>query len=203
MKKQRKQFSRPLKPYDKERIGKEKKILERYGLRRKREIWKAEAILREFRQRARDLASKKDKEQEKLLLEKLYKLGLIPKNASLDDVLSLELDKLLDRRLQMIVFRKGLSSTIKQSRQFIVHGHIAINGRRARWPSQFLTTEQEKLVDFYQTSDVGKMIKKAKIEEVKKEMKKVKPDEGKKTDETEKRTEETTTPKETSPEGKA
>lgn len=77
-----------------------------YGLRRKREIWKAESILREYRRRARELAAKKDKEGEKVLLEKLNRLGLLEKNAELDDVLSLSLEKILDRRLQTIVFKK-------------------------------------------------------------------------------------------------
>ena len=183
MKKQRKKFSRPLKPYDKGRIENEHKISQKYGLRRKREIWKAEAILREFRERARNLAARRNKEEEHLLLDKLHKFGLIPKNSNLDDVLSLTLDKLLDRRLQTIVHSKGLAHTPKQARQFIVHGHIAINGRRTRWPSQLVMTDQESEVNFYSTSNVGEMIRKAKAEEVKKEKEKVKPDEGKKTDE--------------------
>lgn len=152
MKRQRKKYERPLKPWDKERIEREKKLLKEYGLRRKREIWRAESIIRNFRRQARNLAAKKDKEQEKILLEKLYKLGLINKDANLDDVLALTIEKVLDRRLQTLVYKKGLTNTPKQARQFIVHGHIAINGRKARWPSTLITRENEDKISLYNRS---------------------------------------------------
>ncbi|MFQ6021004.1 MAG: 30S ribosomal protein S4 [Candidatus Aenigmatarchaeota archaeon] len=152
MKRQRKKYERPLKPWDKERIEREKKLLKEYGLRRKREIWRAESIIRNFRRQARNLAAKKDKEQEKILLEKLYKLGLINKDANLDDVLALTIEKILDRRLQTLVYKKGLTNTPKQARQFIVHGHIAINGRKARWPSTLITRENEDKISLYNRS---------------------------------------------------
>jgi len=42
---------------------------------------------------------------------------------------------LLERRLDNIVYRAGLASTIWQARQFVGHGHIDINGRRLDLPS--------------------------------------------------------------------
>jgi len=151
MRKLKKQIKRPKRPWDKERIENEKKILKKYGLRRKREIWKAESILREYRRRARELAAKKDKEGEKILIEKLNRLGLLEKNAGLDDVLSLTLENILDRRLQTIVFKKGLANTPKQARQFIVHGHIAVEGKRDIFPSHLIEKDIEDKIDYYGT----------------------------------------------------
>lgn len=154
MKKQRKQYSRPRKPWDKERIEKEKKILRDFGLRRKREIWRAEEILRDFRRRARELAASKDEEDKKILLNKINQLGLISKDAGLDDILGLSIENILDRRLQTIVFKKGLVNTLKQARQFIVHGHIAVDGSRTRWPSQLIAINEENKINFYGKSKV-------------------------------------------------
>jgi len=157
MKRQKKKFERPKRPWDKARIEEEKKLMQNYGLRRKREIWRAESILRNYRRLARDLAAKRDKEKEKILLEKLFRMGLISKDASLDDVLALTVENILDRRLQTLVFKKGLAQTIKQARQFIVHGHIAFDGRRARWPSMLVPLGGEDKISFYEKSKIKKV----------------------------------------------
>jgi len=152
---QKKKYERPLKPWDKTRIETEKKLSKEYGLRRKKEIWRAESILRNYRRLARTLAAKKDKEMEKTLLDKLFRMGLIEKNASLDDVLVLTVEKILDRRLQTLVLKKGLANTSKQARQFIVHGHIALDGRRVKWPSTLIKKGEEKKISFYGKSKLG------------------------------------------------
>lgn len=143
MRRQRKKYKRPIKPWDKERIEKEKEILKKFGLRRKREIWRAEALLRKFRRLARSLIGKKDEKREKILIEKLIRLGILKKGCDLNDVLSLTIEDILKRRLQTIVFEKGLANTIKQARQFIVHGHIKINGRKVVYPSYLVKKEEE------------------------------------------------------------
>jgi small subunit ribosomal protein S4 len=154
MKKQRKKYERPLKPYDKGRIESEKKLLLNYGLRRKKEIWRAESITRNFRRQARDLAAKKDKDQEKILLNKLVKLGLLEKSATLDDVLTLTVENILERRLQTLVYKRGLANTLRQSRQRIVHGHVALNKRRVTWPSTLVEKENEEKISFYVKSKI-------------------------------------------------
>ena len=77
MKRTKKSYSRPFRPWDKTRIEEEKKLLRDYGLRRKREIWRAEAILRKYRRLARNLAAKTNEEMEKILMQKLSTLKLI------------------------------------------------------------------------------------------------------------------------------
>jgi len=143
MKRSRKKYETPRRPWDKERIEREKELMKKYGLRRKREIWRAEAILRKYRRMARDLIAKKDKEREKVLIQKLERMGILNGNATLDDVLSLTVEDILERRLQTQVFKKGLANTIKQARQLIVHGHIFINGRKIVYPSYLVSKEEE------------------------------------------------------------
>ena len=143
MKRQRKKYERPRRPWDKERILKEKELLKNFGLRRKREIWVAEALLRKYRRMARKLAAKKDKEKENVLIKKLVKMGLLQSGANLDDVLSLTVENALERRLQTIVFRKGLATTPKQARQFIVHGKVILDERKVVYPSYLIVKEEE------------------------------------------------------------
>ena len=140
-KRQERKYSRPQKPYDKERLDRERKLKQDYGLRRKKEIWKAEAVLRNFRRRARNLQAHNDENKEKELIEKLNKLGI--KCQTLDDILETNINSLLSRRLQTIVHKKGLANSVKYARQLIVHGHVLVNKRRIRWPSYIIKQEEE------------------------------------------------------------
>lgn len=152
MKRQKKKFEKPLRPWDRGRIEAEKKLKKDYGLRRKKEIWRAESILRNYRRLARNLAAKKDKDKEKILLDKLVKIGLINPNASLDNVLALNVETILERRLQTLVFRRGLAHSINQSRQFITHGHIALDKKRVKWPSLIVPLSEDGKISFYEKS---------------------------------------------------
>jgi small subunit ribosomal protein S4 len=151
-KKTRKQYKRPLKIWDKESIANEKNLIQSYGLRNKREIWKAETLLRKKRKTARSLLALELEERvmrEKDLLGSLARIGILDEKATLDDVLTLSIESFLERRLQTLVWRKGLANTASQARQFIVHGHIAIGGRRVTAPSQIVTAEEEKKLGYY------------------------------------------------------
>jgi small subunit ribosomal protein S4 len=139
----RKKYKRPKRPYDSVRIKEEKEILRKYGLRRKKEIWRAENIIRAFRQRARELIATKDKEKEKILIDKLIRMGILPEKSTLDDVLALNLDHILNRRLQTVIFKKGLATTPKEARQMIVHRRITVSGRVAKYPSYLVAREEE------------------------------------------------------------
>lgn len=143
MKRQRKKYERPRRPWDKDRFSREDEIMKTFGLRRKKEIWRAEALLRKYRRIARELAAKKDKDKEKMIIKKLEIFGLLKENASLDGILSLTLENALERRLQTIVLRKGLATTSKQARQLIVHGKITLNNRKNIYPSYLVKKEEE------------------------------------------------------------
>jgi len=150
MKKQRRKYEKPKKPWDKERIDREKEVIKTFGLRRKREIWKSEALLRKYRRLARELAAKRDKEKEKVLIDKLVKMGLLAKKSGLDDVLGLTVENILERRIQTVVFRKGLANTPKQARQFIVHGKVKIADRKIFYPSYLVPVEEENKIEVKQ-----------------------------------------------------
>lgn len=152
MLRQKRSHQLPLKPWSKERLESEKKLKQDFGLNRKREIWRAEAILRSWQVRARDLRALKNQEKEKILLDKLVKLGLLRQGAGLEDVLQLKVENLLERRLQTIAVRKGFARTLKQSRQFIVHGHLTVDGRKAKWPSTILASSDEAKLAFHPRS---------------------------------------------------
>ncbi len=154
MRKIKRFYQTPLRPWNKEKIEENKKIKNDYGLRRKKEILRAESILREFRRLARELAANKDEQKEAALISKIRKLGLADEDASLDDVLALSVQSILDRRLQTIIHKKGIAKTPKQARQYIVHGHIALNGMRTRWPSTLINVEDEDKISFYPRSKV-------------------------------------------------
>ena len=143
MRRFRKKYKRPKRPWDKERLAREREIMKKYGLRRKHELWRMEEVLRKYRRLARRIAAIKDKEKEKILIQKLVKMGVLNPGATLDDVLSLTVEDILERRLQTIVFKKGFANTIKQARQLIVHGHVYVNGVRTVHPSYLVPKDEE------------------------------------------------------------
>jgi small subunit ribosomal protein S4 len=162
MKRFRKKYKKPRRPWDKALLEEERKIMIEFGLRRKKELWRAREELRKYRRMARDLNARRDKEKEKVLIQKLYRLGLLPSpSATLDDVLSLTVKDLLNRRLQTIVYKKGLANTIKQARQFIVHGHVRINGRRIVYPSYLVSRDEEDKI----TCDIKPNMPKTTVQE--------------------------------------
>lgn len=152
MRRHRRKYEKPKKRWDKERIKEEKEIMKKYGLRRKKEIWKAQSILRNFRRRARELLASPDEKAKQELLNRLYRLGLVEKHATLEDVLKLNVEDILERRLQTFVYRKGLAKTLKHARQLIVHGHIAVNGKRFPFPSALVRREWEDNIGYYHKS---------------------------------------------------
>jgi len=136
-KKQRKKYKTPSHPWQRDRLIEELKLVGDYGLRNKRELWKLKTMLSHYRSRARKLLAippEVRKKEEEVLINKLYKLGILDENASLDDVLNLTVEDFLKRRLQTVVFEKGIASTIHQARQMITHRHITVNGRIVQSP---------------------------------------------------------------------
>jgi small subunit ribosomal protein S4 len=153
MKRQRKTFARPTKRWDKARIDEEAKLLRDYGLKNKRELWKAKGVISKFRARARKLFGEETGREE--LFGKLLKLGISKKEATLDDVLGLTVEAILERRLQTLVLRKGLGQTPIQARQLITHRHIMLGGRVVDVPGYIVTVEEEKTIKYSSSSPVN------------------------------------------------
>ena len=151
-----KHYDTPSHPWQKVRIEEESGLIHQYGLKNKREIWRANTKVREMRRQARKLTANSSDEQaqkeKNLLLAKLNRLGMLEQNSGLEDVLTMTPESVLDRRLQTQVYLQGLSSTVKQARQLIVHGHISIDGAVARIPGMIVTKLQEKNISYSSTS---------------------------------------------------
>jgi len=140
IKRKRKLFSRPKKLFDSVRIGEENILVKRYGLKNKREIWKAKSTVSKFRRRAKQLIGADDSEQ-RVFFEKLNKMGIDVIDIS--DVLALTEENLLDRRLETVLFKKGLANTPKQARQLIVHKNVLVDGKVVNTPSFIVTKDLE------------------------------------------------------------
>ncbi len=133
-------FSRPHKLYDKIRIGDENKLVEQYGLKSKREIWKAEAKIKYFRNRAKFLINSDTEEQNKFFA-KLTDIGLSVNNIA--DVLALNKEDLLKRRLTTVVWKRGLANSAKHARQLVVHKKISVDGRVVNVPGYIVLIDSE------------------------------------------------------------
>jgi small subunit ribosomal protein S4 len=156
--KQRKKFETPRFPWRTGVLETELKLLGQYGLRNKREIWRHKTLLSKYRGIARSLLGmsvEERREPEKQLLGRLDRLGILPETAVLDDVLVLSLEDILERRLQTLVFQKGLAKSVHQARQLITHGHVAIAGTRVSSPSYLVLKEEEAKITYALTSPLS------------------------------------------------
>lgn len=143
MKRKHKTYSRPKRPFDKARIEEEAGIREEFGLKNKREIWKAEAKIKSMREKAKKLISAKPEEQQ-ALFNKLNKIGMNVN--SISSILSLDKRDYMKRRLQTIIVEKKLASTPKQARQFITHKKILVDGKAVNSPSYVVPVELENKI---------------------------------------------------------
>ena len=147
-----KHYNTPSHPWQKNRIEQEKTLIHQYGLKNKREIWKANTKVRSMRRQARKLTANANDEQaqkeKSLLLTKLNRLGMLEEGSGLEDILRMEPESVLDRRLQTQVYLQGLASTVKQARQLIIHGHISVDGAVNRVPGMIVTKLQEKEIRY-------------------------------------------------------
>lgn len=145
VKKLRKKYNTPRRKWQESRIDEEKQVMTDFGLKNKQELWQAESFIRDMRRVARELIAG-DKREEGELVDKLGKLGLIGDNGSLEDVLALDVEDVLKRRLQTLVYRQGHARTLKEARQMIAHGHILIGDEKVDVPSYLVEQDEEKLI---------------------------------------------------------
>lgn len=153
MKRKHKNYSRPKRPFDKARIDEEVVIKKEFGLKNKKEIWKADAKIRLMRGKAKKLITASAEEQEALYV-RLQKIGI--KVESIADILGLDKTDYLNRRLQTIVAKKGIATTVKTARQMITHKRIKVDGRTIDIPSYIVPIELEDKIT------LKKIIKKEK-----------------------------------------
>jgi small subunit ribosomal protein S4 len=147
--KAKKTFRRPRMIWTTDQLNAELYIMGSYGLRNKRELWKAETEVARIRNQARALlalSAELRAEKEKRLLNFLNRLGLAREGATLDDILNLKVEDLLERRLQTVVMKKIGTNSPYQARQIVSHGHVSIGNRKVNIPGYVVKTEEENLI---------------------------------------------------------
>ncbi len=159
-------YERPKDIWNAQRISTDNALIEKYGLKNMSELWKAQFEVSRIRRNVRTLLSgvpHADTLQQDIM-SRLERLGIIQSGATLDSLLDLNENALLERRLETVVFKKGLARTPKQARQIIVHGFIAIDGKRVNKPGYLVNAEQEPHIGYYKPIDIS--VKEEKAEPV-------------------------------------
>jgi small subunit ribosomal protein S4 len=158
----RRTYETPKHPWEAARMDEERKLLARHGLKNKRELWKAQSILRGLRRQARDLQArlraKEPQAQRETdgLVGRLTRLGLLPPGGgTLDDILALSTENVLSRRLEYVVHSRRLAPTMLGARKLIVHGHITIGDHKVTRPGYLVRAEEEGRIAYAPSSPLN------------------------------------------------
>lgn len=145
--KPKKTYHRPRRIWTIDQLNAELYILGTYGLRNKRELWKAQSEIARIRNQARALLAiptEVRRDNELRLLSFLNRLGLVNESATLDDVLNLKIEDILERRLQTIVMRKIMSKSAIEARQIVSHRHVSVGSRTVNLPGYIVRKDEEQ-----------------------------------------------------------
>lgn len=155
-KRNRRKYDKPKEMWNLERIKSSNALIEHYGLKNMKELWKAQTEIGRIRRNARLLLSggAGSENIKDTMFKRLERIGLAKPGASLDDLLDLKENHLLERRLQTVVFRKGMAKTVKQARQLTVHGFISVNGKKVSKPGYIVDIKDEAGITYYKPIDV-------------------------------------------------
>jgi small subunit ribosomal protein S4 len=158
-KRQRKSYETPRHPWRRDQLDVELRLMGDYGLRNKRELWRYKTMLSRVRGIARSLLGTSEAERSRIereYLSKLSRVGILSESASIDEVLDLDIRDLLERRLQTVVFRRGLAKTLHQARQMVSHGHISVAGRIVSVPGYIVNRDEESKIKYFANSPIAK-----------------------------------------------
>ncbi|MEM4272107.1 MAG: 30S ribosomal protein S4 [Candidatus Bilamarchaeaceae archaeon] len=167
-------YERPKRLWETSRLAEESALKKEYCLKNMRELWIMNQELKKVRREARRLQSASEEERSKRLpelMEKLNRLGILGKGTKLEDILSLSIRDILERRLQTRVCKRGIAKSMAQARQLITHGFIAINGRKVSSPSYLVKAHEEDKISLYKNIDLSVSERAAGVEREKAEKK--------------------------------
>ena len=151
----------PTHPWKQARIDEEHALKEKYGLKKvggMKEIWREKSSLRRHRNQAMKLIGRVDTSEghfarEKIdLVNSLCRQGLLVEGASIDDVLQINVEHMLSRRLQSVVYYRGLAPSMRAARNMIVHGHISIGEQKMTVPGYHIRKHEEENLNYSSNS---------------------------------------------------
>merc|ERR1711977_498287 len=151
----------PRRPYEKERLDAELKIIGQFGLRNKKEIWRVRLALAKIRSTARTLLTKDEKDPQRIfegqaLMRRMIRYGILEEDKQrLDYVLSLSIENFMERRLQTLVFKRGLAKSIHHARVLIRQRHIRVGRQIVNVPSFMVRVESQPHIEFAVNSPFG------------------------------------------------
>ena len=155
-KRNRSKFEKPKERWSLERIKADNSLVTEFGLKNMSELWKVQTEVSRIRRNARELLSGSGSEDVKeSMIGRLQRLGIVSTSATLDNLLDLKENDILNRRLQTVVYRRGMARSMKQARQLTVHGFISINGRKVNRPGYMVDIESEKALGYYKGIDIA------------------------------------------------
>merc|ERR1712060_767293 len=134
-------FRKPKRPFEKERLDGEMKIVGEYGLKNKREVWRVNYALAKIRSAARTLLTLDEKSEKRMfqgdaLLRRMVRMGLLLESEKkLDYVLGLTNAKIMERRLQTKVFKLGLAKSVHHARCLFRQRNIRVGKQICDIPS--------------------------------------------------------------------
>ena len=156
-----KTFKKPRRPFEKERLDAELKLVGEFGLRNKRELWRVQMALSKIRNAARELLTLDMKDPKRIfegtaLMRRMQRYGLLSEDQDkLDFVLALTPTEFLERRLQTKVFKLALAKSIHHARVLIKQRHIRVGKQIVNVPSFMVKLDSQKHIDFTLTSPFG------------------------------------------------
>lgn len=156
-----KTYVTPRRPFEKERLDQELKLIGEFGLKNKREVWRVKYTLAKIRKAARELLTLDEKDPKRLfegnaLLRRLVRIGVLDESRmKLDYVLGLRIEDFMERRLQTQVFKHGLAKSIHHARVLIRQRHIRVRKQVVNIPSFIVRLDSEKHIDFSVKSPFG------------------------------------------------
>ena len=151
----------PTHPWKQARIDEEHALKEKYGLKKvggMKEIWREKSSLRRHRNQAMKLIGRVDTSEGHFAREKtdlvnsLCRQGLLVEGASIDDVLQINVEHMLSRRLQSVVYYRGLAPSMRAARNMIVHGHISIGEQKMTVPGYHIRKMEEEELNYSSNS---------------------------------------------------